>query len=91
MALYVTRPRRDEVRIGRGLPSGTAWSLIIRDSSNSYPRFSYLTLADNLIRDSSDFNLRFYYLMSTSNHKTGVKSRGSLGLDLYNSLSFCSL
>ena len=22
MALYVTRPRRDEVRIGRGLPSG---------------------------------------------------------------------
>ena len=23
MALYVTRPRRDEVRIGRGLPSGT--------------------------------------------------------------------
>ena len=26
MALYVTRPRRDEVRIGRGLPSGdTHW------------------------------------------------------------------
>ena len=23
MALYVTRPRRDEVRIGRGLPSAT--------------------------------------------------------------------
>ena len=23
MALYVTRPRRDEVRIGRGLPSDT--------------------------------------------------------------------
>ena len=22
MALYVTRPRRDEVRMGRGLPSG---------------------------------------------------------------------
>ena len=22
MALYATRPRRDEVRIGRGLPSG---------------------------------------------------------------------
>ena len=24
MALYVTRPRRDEERIGRGLPSGAA-------------------------------------------------------------------
>ena len=24
MALYVTRPRRDEVRIGRGLPSALA-------------------------------------------------------------------
>ena len=26
MALYVTRPRRDEVRIGRGLPSGSLLS-----------------------------------------------------------------
>ena len=25
MALYVTRPRRDEVRIGRGLPSGFSY------------------------------------------------------------------
>ena len=27
MALYVTRPRRDEVRIGRGLPSVTIYIL----------------------------------------------------------------
>lgn len=69
----------------------TAWSLIIRDSSESYLRVYYLTLADSLIRDSSDFNLRFYYLMSSSNHKTGVKSRRSLRLDLYSSLSVCWL
>ena len=33
MALYVTRPRRDEVRIGRGLPSDT-----IRSRSAGNPR-----------------------------------------------------
>ena len=28
MALYVTRPRRDEVRIGRGLPSASKHVLV---------------------------------------------------------------
>ena len=28
MALYITRPRRDEVRIGRGLPSASGPSLL---------------------------------------------------------------
>ena len=30
MALYVRRPRRDEVRIGRGLPSGlNTWFIVL--------------------------------------------------------------
>ena len=30
MALYVTRPRRDEERIGRGLPSGATINVFTR-------------------------------------------------------------
>ena len=34
MALYVTRPRRDEERIGRGLPSGfNQWWLVSHNST----------------------------------------------------------
>ena len=29
MALYVTRPRRDEERIGRGLPSGLGYTEVL--------------------------------------------------------------
>ena len=38
MALYVTRPRRDEVRIGRGLPSanGRSPSRCINKASQLY-------------------------------------------------------
>ena len=52
MALYVTQPRRDEVRIGRGLPSGLgcteALDLCLRD-----------TFCDAVILFTVQTNLRF--------------------------------
>ena len=35
MALYVTRPRRDEVRIGRGLPSAQNYIAIVHQIDSS--------------------------------------------------------
>ena len=49
MALYVTRPRRDEERIGRGLPSGLEERQEIRGRQSSLlfdPLYSHRLIKD---------------------------------------------
>ena len=45
MALYVTRPRRDEVRIGRGLPSDTVQEIInsLLNTNENYQKIRKLS------------------------------------------------
>ena len=83
MALYVTRPRRDEVRIGRGLPSGTSLDVghgigrgLPNDNENSfnattakYGRRSYILVVLATMISSSSYCIYIIYMLAIALRK----------------------